>query len=143
MLTVAVETPLTPMVARLCGSKIGIAILAYLFLLVVPSGAWDNFQVSRLSGTSKHKSRYTSEDSPFPTEAHMILQMSRTRKEPPNDREVAPEPLKEGRTGLAAVVHQVSDLSVLEAALISGHRDPRMLNRYTHLRAREGGGEPG
>ena len=25
-------------------------------------------------------------------------------------------------------------LSVLEVALISGHRDPRMLSRYTHLR---------
>ena len=25
-------------------------------------------------------------------------------------------------------------LSVLEAALISGHRDPRMLFRYTHSR---------
>jgi hypothetical protein len=64
----------------------------------------------------------------------MILQMSWTRTEPPTDREVAREPLKEGRTGLAADVHKVSDLSIPEAALISGHRDPRMLNRYTHLR---------
>jgi integrase len=30
-------------------------------------------------------------------------------------------------------------LSVPEVALISGHRDPRMLFRYTHLRAEEVG----
>ncbi len=30
-------------------------------------------------------------------------------------------------------------LSVPEVALISGHRDPRMLLRYTHLRAEEVG----
>jgi hypothetical protein len=73
---VAVETPFTPMVAGLCGSKVGVAIFAYLFLLFVPGGAWDHLQVRRLSSTSKHKSRYTSENSPFPTEAHTILQMS-------------------------------------------------------------------
>jgi hypothetical protein len=113
VLTVAVETPFTPMLARLCGSKIGIAIFAYLFLLIVPGGAGDHLQVSRLSGTSKHKSRYTSENSPLPTEARLILQMSRTREEPPIDREVALEALKDGRTGLAADVHQMSDLPVL------------------------------
>ena len=115
---------------------------------------WEHVDLDRRIAYLPLTKNGSSREAPLSTKAALVLARQRQRNDTPSPFPVTPNGFRlawdrlRNRAGLSELrFHDLRHeaisrffelgLNIPEVAVISGHRDPRMLFRYTHLRAEE------